>query len=130
MGTKTHPGKFDCYSKAGPNEPMFILLARDPAAAHLVTLWAAVRGGDADAIDSLTDDLLEIAKRVKPISDEKLIEATHCALAMEAYRSGAPYCHVCLCTEEHACTGGCEWANANKTICTACVTIAAAHEGA
>lgn len=40
MATKTNPGKFDCYTKAAPNEPMFILLARDPTAPQLVGLWA------------------------------------------------------------------------------------------
>lgn len=30
MGTKNNPGKFDCYDAALPDEPMFVLLARDP----------------------------------------------------------------------------------------------------
>jgi hypothetical protein len=30
MGTKSNPGPFDCYAKAEPDEPMFVLLARDP----------------------------------------------------------------------------------------------------
>lgn len=41
MGTKLNPGKFDCYTKAADDEPMFVLLARDPLAPHLVKLWAA-----------------------------------------------------------------------------------------
>jgi len=43
MGTKNNPGKFDCYSKAEPDEPVFVLLGRDPAAPLLVHLWAEIR---------------------------------------------------------------------------------------
>jgi len=40
MGTKRDPGPHDCYAKAEPDEPMFVLLARDPLAPHLVRLWS------------------------------------------------------------------------------------------
>lgn len=43
MGTKNHPGAFDCYANAHPDEPMFILLARDRHAPLLVGLWARLR---------------------------------------------------------------------------------------
>ena len=43
MGTKQAPSQFDCYDKAEPDEPMFILLARDPLAAKLVKEWARLR---------------------------------------------------------------------------------------
>lgn len=43
MGTKNNPGKFDCYANADPDEPMFVLLARDPLASDLVLLWAERR---------------------------------------------------------------------------------------
>jgi hypothetical protein len=43
MGTKNNPGKFDCHANAHPDEPMFILLARDPSASFLVGLWAFIR---------------------------------------------------------------------------------------
>ena len=43
MGTKNNPGRFDCYAVAKPDEPMFILLARDPIAPILVELWATLR---------------------------------------------------------------------------------------
>ena len=42
MGTKQNPGPFDCYAAAAPDEPMFVLLARDSKAAALVNLWAAM----------------------------------------------------------------------------------------
>lgn len=43
MGTKMNPGKFDCYESAEPDEPMFVLLARDIDAPVLVVLWATFR---------------------------------------------------------------------------------------
>lgn len=43
MGTKAKPGTFDCYANAAPNEPMFILLARDPMAPLLIRMWAHMR---------------------------------------------------------------------------------------
>lgn len=43
MGTKEKPGAFDCYANAKPDEPMFVLLARDPMAPVLVRLWADLR---------------------------------------------------------------------------------------
>ncbi len=41
--TKNKPGKFDCYAKAEPDEPMFILLGRDPAAATTIRHWIIKR---------------------------------------------------------------------------------------
>ena len=46
MGTKNNPGSYDCYAKADPDEPMFILLGRDWSAHYLVSLWIALRMGD------------------------------------------------------------------------------------
>jgi len=43
MGTKNRPGHFDCYANAEPDEPMFILLGRDPMAGYLVREWADMR---------------------------------------------------------------------------------------
>ena len=43
MGTKNNPGQFDCYEAADPDEPMFVLLARDPDAPRLVREWARNR---------------------------------------------------------------------------------------
>ena len=66
MGTKNNPGAFDCYAKAHPDEPMFILLGRDRIGAALVRIWATVR-----AI-------------LKP-GDPKIAEAFECADAMTAW---------------------------------------------
>lgn len=43
MGTKNNPAKYDCYTNADPNEPMFILLGRDVSAPALVEAWASAR---------------------------------------------------------------------------------------
>ena len=43
MGTKTNPGEFDCYALALPDEPVFVLLGRDPDFARLVLSWASQR---------------------------------------------------------------------------------------
>ena len=40
MGSKNNAGKYDCYAKAKDDEPMFILLARDPLAPMIVEEWA------------------------------------------------------------------------------------------
>lgn len=65
MATKNNPGDFDCYSRADPNEPMFVLLGRDPLAAPLVRCWASLR------------QLLPFP------SPAKIEEARRCADAME-----------------------------------------------
>jgi hypothetical protein len=43
MATKRTPGVFDCYENAETDEPMFILLGRDPMAGILIRLWVALR---------------------------------------------------------------------------------------
>lgn len=40
MGTKDNPAAYDCYEKAEPDEPMFVLIARDTLAPDLVRAWA------------------------------------------------------------------------------------------
>lgn len=74
MGTKTNPGKFDCYANAEPDEPIFILLGRDPHAHAAVRKWA----NDREAM---------IHAEIKPASDMHMVwEARECADAMEAYQ--------------------------------------------
>ena len=43
MGSKNNPGAYDCFSKADPDEPMFVLLGRDASAGLLVRVWAKMR---------------------------------------------------------------------------------------
>lgn len=74
MASKANPGKFDCYANAEPDEPMFVLLARDASAPELVEMWAARRF---EAIQAGT----------KPESDSAMIgEALECVKAMRAWR--------------------------------------------
>lgn len=46
MGTKNNPGDYDCYANALPDEPMFIILGRDPDFSRLVNEWAQRRTAD------------------------------------------------------------------------------------
>ena len=68
MGSKSNPGKFDCWAKAEPDEPMFVLLGRDPAAWVVVNFWVALR-------------------RELGEGGEKLAEAVDCARAMQRWAS-------------------------------------------
>jgi len=126
MATKAHPGKYDCYTKAEPNEPMFVLLARDRFAHGLVRLWASLRSHDYESAAIDFAHLCEFAKAGRRKDDKKTTEALACAGAMEAYYEGNPYCHVCLCVEWVPCPGGCSWANKEKTVCTNPACLAAA----
>lgn len=66
MGTKNNPGAFDCYANAAADEPMFVLLGRDPCAPVLVELWAEMR-------------------RVLVEDDSKISEALACAKTMKEW---------------------------------------------
>jgi hypothetical protein len=66
MATKNNPGKFDCYANAAPDEPMFVLLGRDPMAGGLVREWASLRRSHGE-------------------NEEKVAEAEACAAAMDAW---------------------------------------------
>ena len=74
MGTKHKPGDYDCYANAEPDEPLFVLLARDASAPELVEQWADTR-------------LQAITAGTKPMSDYAMVrEARECAQAMRAWR--------------------------------------------
>lgn len=74
MGSKNNPGKFDCYENALPDEPMFVLLGRDPNAPQLIEQWADRRWQD-------------IQIGVRPQSDLAAVEeAQQCAHAMRDWR--------------------------------------------
>ncbi len=66
MGTKNNPGSYDCYANAHPDEPMFVLLGRDPIGGALVRLWAEAR------------------ETLKP-GDKKIGEAQECAASMDEW---------------------------------------------
>lgn len=75
MGTKNDPGDFDCYANAEDDEPMFVLLARDPDAPFLVRTWATLRA----------DRKMNSPEGYEGM-DAKEEEARACATAMEAWR--------------------------------------------
>lgn len=75
MGTKNNPGVYDCYANAEPDEPMFILLARDSTAPGRVEGWANRR-----------ERMIQLGS--KPESDRPMVEeARECARAMRAWRT-------------------------------------------
>ena len=67
MGTKNNPGQFDCYDDIDPDEPFFVLRAKDPLAAMIVRWWAGV----ADKTG---------------VSEEKVREALSCSYNMWEWR--------------------------------------------
>ncbi|MGE5563150.1 MAG: acyl carrier protein [Bacillota bacterium] len=87
MGTKAQPGQFDCYAAALPDEPMFILLARDPLAPLLTGLWAAIRAGDGVEASTMVTALFREKVRYQDDPEpEKAAEAYECAIAMQTWR--------------------------------------------
>lgn len=84
MGTKLNPGKFDCFANAAPDEPMFVLLARDRMAPFLVSIWAKVRVGDHEAAGVVFEKMLqEVSPKYSLQPDiDKSHEAIKCAMTM------------------------------------------------
>jgi hypothetical protein len=73
MGSKQEPGAYDCYANALPDEPMFVLLARDPDFYRLVMKWARRRTRDIDC-------------GLRPATDWPMVsEAISCAAAGEKW---------------------------------------------
>jgi hypothetical protein len=91
MGTKNNPGRCDCYAKADPDEPMFTLLARDPIAPFLVSIWSSIRYGDVEAARVKFDRLMAVTLPIYCVEpdDAKASEALDCAMAMFEYRETA-----------------------------------------
>lgn len=74
MGTKLQELRSGCFAAAMDDEPMFVLLARDPHAPAMVREWADARQRDINA-------------GRKPASDmDKVMEARDTADRMEAWR--------------------------------------------
>lgn len=85
MSTKNNPSKIsDCYAKANPDEPMFVLLGRDKHAPQLVEMWAGQRAAEGE-------------------DPAKVEEALKCAKAMRRYRyerKGTPSCEYCEASDD------------------------------
>lgn len=88
MGTKNNPGKFDCYDAAEADEPMFIMLARDPLAAFLTSIWSSMRYGDLEAAKVKFDTMIiRLSDRYAISPDcDKATEALECAMNMFDWR--------------------------------------------
>lgn len=89
MGTKNNPGAYDCYANAEPDEPMFVLLARDETAEFFVKAWVAIRCGDVFTAKTMMENASFLREWVggepKEITDQKMVEAEQCAEAMRAW---------------------------------------------
>jgi hypothetical protein len=55
MGTKNNPGDYDCYAKAGLDEPIFTLRANDPLAPALVRVWCTLARGSGVAEEKVME---------------------------------------------------------------------------
>lgn len=89
MATKNKPGEFDCYAAAEPDEPMFILLARDPSAPFLVSIWGYLRAGDVQGAFRCFQTMrnqLGVYYEDHPEVTEKTAEALSCAAEMRNWR--------------------------------------------
>ena len=74
MATKLNPGNYDCYANLEPDEPYFLLMARDRHAPNIVRRWAKRRER-------------AIQEGTYPESDrEKVKEARAVASQMETWR--------------------------------------------
>jgi hypothetical protein len=66
MSTKSDPGQFDAYNKAGADEPFFTLLARDPVAPPLIEAWAYLRSGQIGAAEIAFRQAMDAATHIEP----------------------------------------------------------------
>ena len=86
MGTKNNPGKYDCYDKLDPDEPYFVLRAKDPSAPYLIRIWEKLRNGNwVGAMYTLVMAMnyQPIHERVSTKTYNKINEAQNVAHGME-----------------------------------------------
>jgi hypothetical protein len=69
MGSKLNPGVSDCYAEALPDEPMFVLLARDPSAPEILEQWAAARRHEVQLGRRSLADINRIAEAMNLAAD-------------------------------------------------------------
>lgn len=62
MSTKLHPSTNDCFDKALPDEPVFVLLGRDLAAPGTVRQWAYQRERAIVAGEKPEEDRAKVAE--------------------------------------------------------------------
>lgn len=89
MGTKEKPGQFDCHANALPDEPMFILLGRDPLAPYLTQIWAMIRAGDRQGARRVFHELIIDPKSGRFVTEpdaDKAVNAAICSSEMMQWR--------------------------------------------
>lgn len=89
MATKDNPGKYDCYSKAAPDEPLFTLRGKDPSAPYFVQMWTASRMGNKEAVHNMVEMMFhdnDVLARVSTDEHDKLKEAKAVAGEMLVWR--------------------------------------------
>lgn len=69
MGTKNNPGPIDCYAKALPDEPIFVLLGRDKHAPKTVETWVGMRQGLDSSPDAKGAEALAVATAMRQWRD-------------------------------------------------------------
>ena len=55
MGTKAQPGFYSYLGKAEPDEPVFVLMGRDPLAPMLIRRWADHAGRSGERPDKVAE---------------------------------------------------------------------------
>lgn len=83
MGTKNNPSAFDCYANAAPDEPYFVLLARDKHAPTLIWLWALLRELEQEDVAKVAGarDIVEDMLKWQVANGRKTVGIGHAALA-------------------------------------------------
>ena len=87
MGTKNNPGKYDCYARAHPDEPIFTLRGKDVSAPYFVRMWAAVRQGDFNGAVRIVHQMSADPRLCALVGQcEKFDECDEVAAAMQEWR--------------------------------------------
>lgn len=100
MGTKNNPGRFDCYDAADPDEPMFVLLARDPLAPMLVERWARIRRDEMDEDPAKVAEAFDCAAAMRQWRDAQYVELTGDDLPYHLRADAAPLARCNRCGRE------------------------------
>lgn len=78
MSTKEEENKpGGCYYKAEPDEPMFVLLARDPLAPNLVEQWAFLRATAIGRREPPASDLDKVEEALLLVEKMRLWKKKH-----------------------------------------------------
>ena len=72
MGTKLTELESGCFHSALPDEPMFVLLARDLSAPALVQKWAADRRAEIDADARPASDMTKVVNAIDTAIDMRI----------------------------------------------------------